>query len=935
LIRSVARRGYRFGGSVVEVERGAGGRRGPGGPETDLPFVGRDDKLGRLREAWQKAAAGRGAVVVATGPPGIGKTRLAEVFARELEGRGPVVLVGRSREGEGVPPLWPWVQVLRGLVADEALREQVRAAPGCLDELADLVPELAGARAPRAPRAELVPEQRRFLLLDAVAAALVAASRQRPLLVVLEDLQWAGAPALRLLEHLAFELAGQPILVLGTVREEPRAHGHPLTRTLAVLRRLDRSEELALGGLGLADVETLARRALGRPVPPALLREIHDRTEGVPLFVCEALRWIAERGGIADPERIAREGLPLPAGALAFLRRPLESLSPACAGLLGAASVLGREFSLPLLAAAAELSRDEALDLLDEAARAGVVEAAPGSPLAWRFSHALFREAVYHDLPPGARARLHHRAAERLEELHAGATDAVVAEIADHRHRGLAVGDAERAYASALRAAERAGRLFAGEAMAAHLQQALAALELEQPAGGARRLDTLLALGDALRLAGDRRRRRDVFVRTLEAARAAGAPLALARAAIGLCDLGEWGVRDGAARAAVGEALARVGEAPGVERARLLTRLAYLDLLDAPGRAGPIAREAVELARRLGDPEALQDALYVLHFALGGPDDCEERGGLLPELARAAPGAPSPDRAVIALLDVASDRLGLGDAAGAAALRAETTELAGERPPLAARWHAGVYDTGLALLEGRFDEVDERARAAFELGQRILHPYAPGCFATHRALLLAERGERRAAEAILEPQLAARQGPVAWLRAFTARLRLALGRADEARATLEELAAPGFGAIPRNLRWTATLVEIAHLCAELGDAGRSAALRELLAPHEHRHAVMAMAVCYGGPVGFALARLDELEGRLDLAAERLAEAREAAAALGARPMAARVELALGRLGARRRERGRAREHLEAAARAAEGLGMAGLAVEARALLARA
>jgi hypothetical protein len=201
----------------------------------------------------------------------------------------------------------------------------------------------------------------------------------------------------------------------------------------------------------------------------------------------------------------------------------------------------------------------------------------------------------------------------------------------------------------------------------------------------------------------------------------------------------------------------------------------------------------------------------------------------------------------------------------------------------------------------------------------------------HRALLAHERGDAAEVLAIFEPAIGAREGPQHWLQTMVARARLAVGREDEARALFASLAREDFKDIPRNLRWTGTMVELAMLCAELGDDLRAKSLQDLLAPVEHQHGAMPMAICYGGPVRWALARLCETLGRRDDAVALYEDAQAAAGALGARPMQARIALQLG-LCLATRDRRRAKPLLEESAGLATELGMVAVAANARAAL---
>ena len=929
LIRSHPRRGYRFTGEVVEIDPGAahgtpsrgesGAQPAAGAGEGAAAFVGRAAALEELREAWLQAEAGRGGALLVTGPPGIGKTRLVERFADELTSRGANVLVGRCRAGEGVPAFWLWAQILRQLVELAGGGDDLRELAGRAGELAGLVPELAVKADPdTSPESH---EQSRFLFFDAVARTLARCSRRRPLLLLLEDLQWAGPPSLRLLEHLAFESSRERVLLLGTIRDEPRKRGHALERMLAMLRQQDRCRQIELAGLSRAEVATLLANALGRRAPTDLTSELFARTEGVPLFLREAIRLLEERGDLQHPERIRRSGVALPGHALDIIRRSLDGLSEPCGKIIGAASVIGREFALPMLASVADLPSGEVLDLLDEAVAAGVVEPTPAATASYRFAHALFREAAYEGLSAGSRARLHHRAALRLEQQHAEDPDRVIAELAHHHHQGIAVGDPERAYGSAIRAAERSSELLAYEQTAIHYEQAASALDHCEAIGLRERLDILLALGDAYRLAGERKRRREVYAQAMECARSLGRPRDFARAAIGFCDMSEWAVRDEPAWAVLHAALAAIGDEPSVERVRVTTRLAYLAGRVSRQNAESMARQALALARAAGDPDALQEALYTLHFVIAGPDDLEERAALTRELTRSAAAASKRDPALIALIDVASDRIALGDREAAAELRAEAEVVAGVAPYPGLVWHTRVHDTGLALLQGRFDEAEQLASEAYEIGRRIGHPYAQGCFDAHHVGLARERGEHTRVIEIFTPASARSQGPVHWVKAVLARSQLASGEADEAQALYDELAASDFHDIPRGIRWTNTMVELAHLCVELEDAKRAAGLCAVLSEIEHHHGVLPVPICYGGPVSRCLARLHEMLGRSDEAAQLYEDALESSAALGARPTLSRIRVEYAALLERRGERSRAAELLEQGRQLAEELGM--------------
>ncbi len=941
LIRSYARRGYRFCGDVVEL----GGQPKPLAADTppaeaperragtrSEPFVGRDDALAALRRAWTQAESGRGAVVVVSGPPGVGKTRLVEVFGDELRGRGERVWVGRCRDSEGVPAYWLWVQVLRALLEDSDPQRVIEQMGPGAHEVADLVPELAAARADTAARGEPSPEQSRFLFFDALTRTLAAAGRARPVTLVLEDLQWAGRGSLRLFEHLASELRNARLLVLATVRDEARERHHPLNRALSILAQQDHASRLALEGFAADEVARLLEAAHGAPPPARLAEQVLARTEGIPLFVREVVHRLADAGHLEQASLPQDLEIELPPRARDLLLRTVESLSDACVTLLGSAAVLGREFALPLLAAVGGTGRADALDQLDEAARAGVVVPTEGSAGTYRFAHALFQELMLEGLPVGRRARLHHAAAQRLESQHATDPELVISELAHHYHQGLAVADAGRALYAAERAAARAEQLRAWEEAALHYRQALDAIEHLEPFDPERRLATLLRLGEACRFAGDRTQRLEVLTEALRAARSLSRPDEFARAAIAYSDLTEWGPRDPRAVPILDEALERVGPEPSVARARLTTRRAFLRP-EAREDAAVFAREAVALAAEVGDGETLQEALYLLLVILGGPHHMTEREQITREMGRVTSGLAYRDLAMIAHLDVASDRLALGDGDGARGWRRTATHVAGDLPHPGLVWHLLVFDAGLAHLEGRFDDAEQLAREAWLLGERIGHPYARANHLGVLGLVLRDRGEPAALVELFAETSRRRTPGNQWSRALYASALAAVGERTTARALLDEIFEDGLDGI-RTIRKTNSLVAIGELCADLEDGDRAQEVCRRLEPLADQHGVFPIPVAYTGPVAHTHGRLLELLGRADEAAELYVVALASAESLGARPAAARAAVAWGTVATRRpRLRARSRERLERGAALAAQLGMRALGERARQQLA--
>ncbi|HEY8119699.1 MAG TPA: AAA family ATPase [Myxococcota bacterium] len=923
-IQSAARRGYRF---VAEVREGAAPIAAA--PERaehawSTPFVGREEALAELRAAFAAASAGAASIALVTGRAGIGKTRLVEAFARECERAGARVLEARCRDREGAPAFWMWGQLLR------RLGEHDPSAPA-LQELRRRSEELGLLATPSAARpATHSPEQSRFLFFEAAAELIRHATRGAPLVIVLEDVQWAANESLRMLEHVAYELAQARLLVIATVRDEGATRARPVDRTLAALHQLERCRAIELRAFSRREVGELLALAIGQPAPADLISELAARTEGVPLFLREALRALEASGDLAHPERLAARALPIAEKSLQLLRRGLDALPERCIALLEAGAVLGREFALTLAADVGGLSRDDAAEALDAAVAAGVVEPARSAGAAsWRFAHALHREAVYEGVAPGRRARLHLRAAERIEQRAAPELSGVASELSYHHFEALAVGEPERALHFATSAAEQSSARLAWDEAASHFARGVAAAEQLIPSDPPRKLELLLRLGEAHALARDPEGRRSALRDAAALATSLGRCGEMVRAAVAHVDLSEWVPSDPDAERLLHAALARAPVDDARARAQLLTRLAYRRIRTDGRAAAEIAREALPLARGTRDPDLIQEAAYVLLFALAGPDALAERAALRGEIEAAARATPRRDTGLIALLDLASDRLMLGDAEGARELRRSAGALAGESPHPGLRWHLATYDAGLAALEGRLDDAEREAQEALGAGQRARHPYARGCYDIQRVTVAQERGDPGPALAVFAPFVAREHAgwsvPIHWLLALVARARIAAGERESARQIWSQLAEPGFAAVPRNIRWTRSLVEIAHLCADLDDRARAPELIALLEPVADQHGVIPIPIAYGGPVRHALARLQDLAGERARAEASYAGALADCERVGARGWRARVLLDAARS---QRDAKRARAAREEARAIAERLGQSALAQQA-------
>jgi predicted ATPase len=360
-----------------------------------------------------------------------------------------------------MPAYWPWVQVFRSLVAAGGRPPGLAAGAS---SLARLLPELPGT-ADRPAAGDELTAAARFRLLDELTTVLLAAAEERPLVVVLEDLQWADAPSLQLLDFLARRLPASRLLVLGTWRDLEQPQGDPLVPLLAGL--VPRSTVVALGPLAGAETALLVAGILGGEPDPALVAGIRRRAGGNPFFVQQVTRLLLTQPG---------EPAGIPVGVREVVERRLARLRPACATLVTTAAVAGPEFGAALLARVTGEPAATVRDLLDEAAGAHILDGPQGPLRPYRFVHDLFRESILAGLDPPVLARLHLRVACALEEERDAGEPVAAAQLADHFAKGgPGAGEAAVRYA-ALAAAEATRRLAHDEA-ARHLARALEVLD--------------------------------------------------------------------------------------------------------------------------------------------------------------------------------------------------------------------------------------------------------------------------------------------------------------------------------------------------------------------------------------------------------------------------------------------------------------------------
>jgi DNA-binding CsgD family transcriptional regulator len=826
------------------------------------PYVGRQAELALVADRIAEARAGRGGLVLVGGPAGIGKTRLVEEATREARLR---VVEGRCVDDEGAPPLWPWRTVGRTLPALAAVLS---------------APEAAGSGAD--------PAAARFRLVVEATEALLSAALPDGLVVVLEDLHWADEASLRLLRHLAGELHRSSLLVLATHREPP---GGALAQALPDLVRGRTARVLSLGPLSESEVSDYLRSLADGHVAAGTVSAVHRRSGGNPLYLRAVARAVGDGGAASRPDPAADGAEPVGDELRSVVRATLAAVPDEVAGLVVTAAVLGEDVDSAVLARMTGRTETEVSAGLDVAVRAGVLVPVRGVPGRRRFAHAVVRDGVYADLPPGEREALHRRAAQTLE---ADAEDdaSLAGVVAGHWLRtGGEAATARRAAAWARRAAESATRSLALDESARFLATAWTALQRTGPSD-LERAELLLDLAGAEYSAGRVAQSLRHAQLAADAATAAGRPDLVARSALVVHDVAAPGIQSAQIRLCERALTAGPDVLDPALRARVRAQLASVLADNAEvEQAAEVAVAALAEATASGDEEALIDAARARMKAALEPLDVAEQlrlGRLAIDHGRRT------GRPLVALwghkwrIDAS---LVAGVIGPVDAELAHVAELAATTRLPVVRWHDLRLRASLEALRGRFPtafELNDEARrlAAAELAEDRSAVGMSWAFSLQHALLtgvLEQWDETSWAGLAAAP-------PVPIVRVSRALVLLVHGRREEAAALYDELRVqvddPAFTSVSQGIP-----TNLVPLVEAFGDVETARVLLPRLAAHPF---VAGGAGIYcGEPSATYVARLARVVGDLDTAATSFEAAAASSARIGARPnvVAARVGLA--------------------------------------------
>ncbi len=416
-------------------------------------FVGRERESAALREAWALASRGTRQVVFVGGEPGVGKSRFVAEAATALHDGHAAVLLGTCVSALGAPyqpfvePLAALAAVLGGgaLVLDAAIDDRVEATDRALQSLRTLTG--AAVREDRDHVGDVRDLQFARQLFDAAAQVLIAATRVRPVILVLEDVQWAGDSALELLRYLVSRTADARLLIVATQRTGAPDRSAALVSTVAQLYRLDGIGRIDLAGLETDDIADYLVDVAGstRRNARGSATVLRDLTGGNPFLMREVWRDLSARGGLSA---LADLDLQAPESLRDTISHRLKGLPEAHRRSVEIAAVIGEEFGVPLLAAVlGQSGRSAGAALafagLEAATAVGLVEPVRGLDGIYRFPHGLARQAVLDLTGEFQRAQDNASVAEVLEDT--PAADLRVQRLADHYAAAAALGFTDKA----------------------------------------------------------------------------------------------------------------------------------------------------------------------------------------------------------------------------------------------------------------------------------------------------------------------------------------------------------------------------------------------------------------------------------------------------------------------------------------------------------
>ncbi|MDT4964640.1 MAG: hypothetical protein QOF87_4287 [Pseudonocardiales bacterium] len=816
-------------------------------------FVGRGAPRQRILAAHQESLARGARLVLVSGEAGIGKTSLLAEATRDMTQQAASVAWGTCWDAERAPGYWPWVQVLRVLAGPAGdLATEVSDADRA--ELGRLVPEMlpdtvAAAEMPDSDRA-------RFRLFDAVARCLERVARHQPLVVVIDDLQWADSSSLWLLDFVVRAHRPVPLLLLGAYRhDELRADTAQLLAGLG-----SRADHIRLGGLSPAEVRALIAGTSGTDVAERWGADVHRRSGGHPFLVRELAYTLTTQ----PPESASAPAVPGAVHDLIVGR--IHGLTPDCQRLLDAAAAGGNDIHIDVLADVLTLTPSAIATQVEEAIRAGVLSPA-AQPGQARFAHDLYRETIYADLATPARLSLHQSFGAALERRHQRGGTVFAGEVARHFTAAAAVDGPDRAIRWALLAGrEDRDRLAFSEAAAqlARVRIGLDAAAVHVP--GDQLVDLLASQADAESRAGEPARARELLREAHAGAVRIDDPERLAAVALGLQRIGaRFAMPRDEVIAFLEEARTAVaGQSPALEAqvSASLARELHHSIPRDRARALPMSQHALALARGLDDPSTLAACLLARHDVLWTPGTGAERIDVAREIVALAERSGDVERRSEGLLLAANALL----ETGSPGFRDDLDAFLDLESRLGQPRHdylALTRRAALAIMDGSLEEGERLVFDAAALGDRIGEPDTGNVRMSQLLELARARGEPGQLRATAELAVAWWVGVPSHAHAVAAGLLAEAGDLDGARRHLDTVLELGIWHQDHSYLWSVFVGGLTVTAARLADHSLSRQLLAELTPLAASCGVNGAVVCFMGShahwAGVAAASIGQID----------------------------------------------------------------------------
>ena len=868
-------------------------------PESGV--IGRTVESDALIRAAARVAGGGGReVVLVSGPAGIGKTTLAADAARLFSDEGACVLFGYCEEDIAVP-YQMFARALGHYIA--------HAGSGWLET--HMVPHGSGLfpldttlseRIPGLPRSVAAdPDAERYLLFAAVHDTIASISQDQPVVLILDDLQWADGESLHMLVHLVTSDVPMRLLIVAIHRDTGLTNSTALRETLGALHRHRGISRMRLSGFDEAQVVALMQAITGQHLGDDALdlaRTVVQETDGNPFFVSELLRHLAETGAVyqdASGRWVVRgelSTLVLPDSVREVISGRVGRLGLKADLALSMAAVIGRDFDLDLLARTTLRSEDDLLEILFQAEAVDLVREPSSVPGQFSFAHALVQHTLYENLGPSRRARFHQIVAQALEGICLRDGSERAGELARHWLKTGRSTDRAAALSWLRQAADTALAALAPGAALQHYSDALSLFDLIEDIDPGVGLDLSIGLGTAQRQVGDPTFRTTLLYAAQHASdhgdtdRMVMALLANDRGfttALGAVDDEKVGCLERAIDDIPVDHPARA-----LLLANLCSELAYGSTIE---QRSELADEALSIAESTGDDAMIVRVLNHIALPLCVPaqlDHCLARSA--DALARAHRiGDPSLIFWAATLRHLPVIRA--GDIVELDRCLAISGELAVRlNQPNLLWWHQLALTTR-ALIAGDTAEAEERAFMGLEIGTECGQPDAELLYAPQYMEVSWQRGTMAALVPFIEQAIAERPGfPV-----FTAALAMAHSDGDElaeARRLLDHLIESQFR-FPMDVTWLSAMTAFAEAAIEVREPIACQGLYDRLLPWADQ--LPYTGATTEGPVSHYLGGLATVMGDYDAANRHFVHAANFSSRIGAEFFAARTDLLWGRM----------------------------------------